>query len=147
MRWTGTDKLRAQLRSLRAAAPLALASALYEESEAFIENVKEHHVPVMDGQLRGSGFVHPPEVLGGANPGYLIRMGFGGAAAPYAWVVHENPRAGKTEGVSPSGRRYKKWAKVGHWKYFERPFLAWQKRLPGLISRRIAMIWRTKGVK
>lgn len=30
-----------------------------------------------------------------------------GFSAVYAWSVHENPRAGKTGGVSPSGKRYK----------------------------------------
>lgn len=42
-----------------------------------------------------------------------------GYSAKYALFVHENPRAGKTGGVSPSGRRYKHWAVVGQYKYLE----------------------------
>lgn len=43
-----------------------------------------------------------------------------GYSASYAATIHENPRAGKTGGVSPSGQRYKKWAKVGGYKFLER---------------------------
>ena len=50
-------------------------------------------------------------------------LGFGGPATPYALAVHENPRAGKTGGVSPSGKRYKHWAEVGQWKFLEIPLL------------------------
>lgn len=141
-RWEGSDVLRKQLAQLQAAAPIALATAAYEECEALITDIKENHVPVMDGQLRGSGFVHLPRPLPGG--GVLIRLGFGGAAAPYAWRVHENPRSGKTGGVSPTGQRYRKWAKVGHWKYFERPFFAFTKGLSARLGKRINALWYHK---
>lgn len=143
-RWSGTDKMRQQLADLQAGAPIALAAAGYEEMETLIADIKEHHVPVDQGPLRGSGFVQLPVPLPGPQPGYRINAGFGGAAAPYAWSVHENPRAGQTGGVSPSGRRYKTWAKVGHWKFFEGPFQEFTKGLNQRIGKRIATIWFRK---
>ena len=71
----------------------------------------------------------PPEVSGTK---VTVAMGYGDAAVAYAAAVHENARAGKTGGTSPSGRRYKHWAAVGSWKYLELPFLAAEK---GMLSR------------
>jgi hypothetical protein len=138
-RWTGTETMRKQIKDLAAIAPGAIALALYEEAEELITDIKENHIPVDQGTLKGSGYVVPPKPLPGG--GYVVRMGFGGAAAPYAWAVHENPRSGKTGGISPSGRRYKTWAKVGAWKYFERPFLTWSAGLNKRVSSRLGKIW------
>ena len=66
-------------------------------------------------------------------------VGYGGASAPYALSVHENPRSGHTGGVSPSGRKYKHWARTGQWKYLETPFKA---RADGLSERIGAIISR-----
>jgi hypothetical protein len=49
---------------------------------------------------------------------YYVAVGY---TVVYATRVHENPRSGRTAGVSPSGRRYKKWSKVGKWKFLEDP--------------------------
>lgn len=48
----------------------------------------------------------------------IVEIGF---SAVYATVTHENPRAGKTGGVSPSGRLYPPgtWAAKGEWKFLE----------------------------
>lgn len=137
---TGLDKLTARLAKFRHAAPAVLAHALYEQAEVFLTYVKDKHVPVMDGPLRASGFVRPPELLPG-----LVRvvLGFGGSACKYAVAVHENPRSGKTGGYSPAGRRYKKWAKVGHWKYLEEPLMRLQARLPALLAARIKREWES----
>lgn len=75
-------------------------------------------VPRRDGVLAGSGTVLPPKFDGKT---VTIEIGYGGAASGYAMSVHENPRSGKTGGVSPRGVRYKKWAAVGQWKYLEQP--------------------------
>lgn len=53
----------------------------------------------------------------------VINGGLGvvvGYSAPFAYFVHENPRAGKTGGVSPSGRRYKHWASVGEYQFLRK---------------------------
>jgi hypothetical protein len=94
---------------------------LFLEGERIIGDSKENYVPVDFGTLRNSGFVEPPKVSGRK---VKVRCGFGGPAAPYALSVHENPRAGKTGGVSPSGRKYQHWAQTGEWKYLEKPFNA-----------------------
>jgi hypothetical protein len=77
-------------------------------------------VPVDTGTLRSSGVVLPAAITGTT---VSVTLGYGGAAAPYARMVHENPRAGKTGGLSPSGMPYKTWAKVGQWKFLEIPFV------------------------
>jgi very-short-patch-repair endonuclease len=46
--------------------------------------------------------------------------------------VHENPRSGKTGGISPSGFPYEHWAQTGEWKYLETPV---KQALPGLNKR------------
>lgn len=106
-----------------------LAQALYEEAELIMGISKEEYVPVMDGTLRATGHVKPPVIAG---PTIEVTLGYGGPAAPYALSVHENPRSGHTEGVSPQGRPYKRWAKVGGWKYLEIPV---SQAMPGLVSR------------
>lgn len=88
-------------------------------------------VPVMDGQLRASGVVLPVEVSGDTH---TLTLGFGGPAAPYAVRTHENPRAGRTGGVSPSGARYRKWAKVGAYKFLEGPMARRGPKVPEAIA-------------
>ena len=48
--------------------------------------------------------------------GFTVDIGY---SAPHAKRTHENPRAGKTRGISPSGRHYHKWATKGQWKWLE----------------------------
>jgi len=94
----------------------AMGAALYQEGNEIIASCVAKHVPVDMGPLASSGYTELPAIKGGD---VSVTVGFGGTAAPYAAAVHENPRAGKTGGRSPSGRPYKHWAKVGHWKYLE----------------------------
>lgn len=83
--------------------------------------------PVVTGNLRGSGYTES----GGTPERPTEAIGF---SAVYALSVHENPRSGKTGGVSPSGREYtagtlpsgrkstrKIWSTVGQWKFLETP--------------------------
>jgi hypothetical protein len=70
-----------------------------------------------------------------------VQAAYGGPAAPYALSVHENPRAGRTLGLSPGAasaltgvaaaltvapgslrRSRKTWAKTGKWRYLVDPF-------------------------
>lgn len=96
----------------------AMVKSAYESFESVMTTSKEEYVPVDSGTLRSTGTVLPPEVSGQSA---TITMGFGGPAAPYALSVHENPRAGKTGGISPSGKPYEHWARTGGWKYLEMP--------------------------
>lgn len=120
----GGEQLIAAMRSLGDQAPKVMAGALYREAEDILTDAKEHYVPVDQGHLRSVGFVEPPEV----GPVTSVDLGFGG---PYALAVHENPRAGHTGGLSPSGRPYKHWATVGEWKFLETP---WKAAAPHMVE-------------
>jgi len=71
-----------------------------------------------------------------------------GYSAVYALRVHENPRAGKTGGVSPSGKRYtsgktesgnkstrRRWAQTGKWKFLEDPVKRDVRKVFNIIAR------------
>lgn len=122
------------LRSRGVDARHALAGALHAEGEAIMRITKREFVPVDTGALRSTGHVQLPRFEGDR---IVVELGYGGPAAPYAHAVHENPRAGKTGGVSPSGKRYKTWAKVGQWKYLEQPFEAARAGLPERLATRM----------
>jgi hypothetical protein len=116
---TGVEDVVRKLRVLREQAPEALGNALFRFAQDQIEKpAKEDYVPVMFGALRSSIQTLPPEVT---TRGASVTVSAGGAAAPYARAVHENPRSGRTGGFSPSGKRYKHYARVGQWKYLETP--------------------------
>jgi len=135
-------------RIVRESLPLAVDKGLTQWGEETMAQAKEN-VPVMDGPLRASGVVLPITRLGDVH---TLRMGFGGNAVKYAARVHENPRAGKTDGwgpkgpqeisfrvikgkVRPIGARRKRWAKVGQFKFLEAPMAQRGPRLPETISR------------
>jgi hypothetical protein len=126
---TGADRVKAAMQALGPKARLTLDAALYQEGERIMTESKAVYVPVDSGTLRASGRVDPPIQEG---PVTLVTLGYGGAAAPYALAVHENPRSGHTGGFSPSGKAYKHWAKVGEWKYLETP---WKAAAAGLLDR------------
>lgn len=117
LKLSGDKQLQAAVKALHDGALPAAQAALYRFADEVIGDSKEHYVPVDDGHLRASGFVRDESGPSVAQ----VSLGFGGAAAPYAIAVHENPRAGKTGGVSPSGSTYKTWARTGEWKYLETP--------------------------
>lgn len=139
VRISGAAGVQAKLRRLGAFAPIALARAINDIAEDVMHDAKDL-TPVRDfgggGVLRRSAFVEL------AQPTDRIRavVGFG---AVYAAPVHENPRAGRTHGVSPSGRRYKYWAKVGQWHFLEEPFVAASRTFRGDVGRRIQAEWRS----
>lgn len=127
----GLEALEKKLRKLGEVGVQEVKRTLYTEAEAIMTKSKAL-VPVVTGALRGSGFVELPKTSGST---LSVTMGYGGPAAKYALIVHENPRAGKTKGVSPSGKKYKRYSKVGQWKYLEQPFNQEAKK----ISRRVAV--------
>lgn len=81
------------------------------------------------------------EVLAGKEPVAVV-----GFSAAYAAFVHENPRAGKTGGVSPKGKQYlapmlpsgKRSAQavfstVGQYKFLEQPLMTEQEKILQII--------------
>lgn len=115
--------------------PGGIARGLTKWGEETMGEIKGNpDVPVMDGQLRGSGVVLPVQVSGDVT---TLTLGFGGPAAPYAIKVHENPRSGKTGGVSPRGAKYRKWAKVGAYKFLEGPMARRGPKVPEAIAAEV----------
>ena len=124
----GAEEVKKALKDLGARAAPAMGEALYSEGNELLYD-SAALVPVDTGNLASSAYLTPPAVGG---DGAFVTVGYGGAAAPYAVVVHENPRSGQTGGLSPSGKKYAHWAATGQWKYLETPFKA---RTAGFASR------------
>lgn len=125
----GLKETQAVLKKLGDVGPILLAESLFKEGERIMGDSKENYVPVDSGNLRSTGHVELPKISGSK---VTVELGYGGPAAAYALAVHENQRAGKTGGVSPQGKPYKTWAKVGQWKYLETPF---KQAVKGMDSR------------
>jgi hypothetical protein len=126
----------------------------------FLRARSQEKVPVVTGNLKNSAFVTWPGGADNTSPSFKgpeaedmteqhsasvgmsrIRTKQGdqpkaevGYSALYAVVVHENPRAGKTGGISPQGKKYTSgltekgnkserivFADSGEWKFLETP--------------------------
>jgi len=85
----GLDKVVNNIKNLTGDIQQNLVGILYQEGEGLISEAKEE-VPVDTGALRASGYVRWPEYQGNT---VTVQVGFGGAAAPYALIVHENLEA------------------------------------------------------
>jgi hypothetical protein len=106
----GGEELRSGLARHAEEAPTALDSALFQEANAIFAK-SQRLVPVRYGHLKGSGVVEGPT-------NGVVLIGYGGPAAPYALIVHED-----LEAAHKPGRQAK---------YLEEPFEA---ALPGLEDR------------
>jgi hypothetical protein len=118
-----------QRMAIAAAQPLerlGVVRTVVSEAEG-VMRASRRLVPVVTNTLRSSGTVEAPVITADE---VSVGMGYGGAAKKYARKVHENPRAGKTGGFSPSGKKYYPrpgipvpYSTVGEWKFLEKPFL------------------------
>ncbi len=105
------------LRKMRKAGQIqaqAMVMAVTIEAELIMTKSKQSFVPVRLGALRGSGFVEPAKRQGRL---VVIRLVYGGTAAPYAIIQHE---------------RLDFKHKVGEAKYLERPM---NQAIPGMAKR------------
>jgi hypothetical protein len=93
--FVGEEKLYAAIDRLNAVMPDRLAQELYREAEEMMTLSKEKYVPVDQGILRSSGFVQQPDIQGSTAS---VLMGFGGPAAAYALIQHENMNYQHTTG-------------------------------------------------
>lgn len=84
-----TVKVKNDISKITNATIKDLQAALYLEAELVMTTAKRDYVPVVTGNLRNSGTVSLPEVKGDT---VQVKIGFGGASAPYAAVVHEYPK-------------------------------------------------------
>ena len=105
-RLNGAETMQRALRKLGKEAPTVLGQALYAEASQIMAQSKLI-VPVDTGALRSSGHVRLPEVVGSK---VVVTLGYGGAAATYAVIVHEKV-----------GARHKSPTRA---KYLEEPFRA-----------------------
>jgi hypothetical protein len=112
----GTKGLAQALDRYGRKAKRALKAALFQEAEGIMTQAKQI-VPVRDGFLKGSGHVRLPQEQSG---GVSIELGFGGPAAPYAVIVHEDLNA---------------FHKVGQAKYLEEPVNQAKPGMSGRIAR------------
>lgn len=144
----GMDRLQRNLAKLGNRAPRAIEKGLFETAQE-ISGAAQEMVPVDTGTLRATAYAVTSSLkeLGSkAEPAERPRktkqiieaiIGFGGPAAPYALAVHENPRSGKTGGVTPGGSVRRFFAAVGQWKYLETPFKFWAPKAPGIITKHV----------
>jgi hypothetical protein len=155
---TGTEAVAAQIREQVQQVPKYVATAMYQEALEIARNAQKL-APRASGNLANSAHVELPKIEGEQIE---VKLGFGGTSGAgnlkegvtnkddvgYALYVHENPRAGKTGGMSPSGVKYPfdKWSRVGQWKYLEHPFLAAAKGMAERIAEKVKG-WQATDVK
>jgi len=84
----GLDKLVQQITRGTQAGP-SLSRAVYAEATTVLNESKKI-VPVDNGFLKNSGKVEPPKI---SPKETSVEVTYGGAAAPYALYVHEDPDA------------------------------------------------------
>lgn len=96
----------------------AAQGALYQFGESVMTEAKVL-CPVDTGNLRASGHVQAPRI---ENGDILVTLGFGGPAASYAIVVHEDLTARHTTGQA---------------KYLELPLLQNAPKLKGFVAAAI----------
>lgn len=109
---TGVEQLQAVLRQFASSAEMA--SAARPEMMRVGAKILKRSVELTPRDR--SGLVNSAN-LQPSNNGLTVTLGYG---TPYARRTHENPRAGRTGGVSPKGQRYKHWAAVGEYKFLEK---------------------------
>lgn len=115
----GVKELQKLLKDAGTDGPKLISGPLFRFAEQHILfPARDVYVPVRFGALQKSLAIGGPDIIGTTVE---VQVGAGNNAVRYALSVHENPRAGKTGGISPSGKKYKAWARTGQWKYLETP--------------------------
>ena len=146
---TGLKEAIATLEQMGPKATMSIGPLLKQCADTRVVAEAKRLVPVATGALKGSIQAREP-VYG--DQVVSVTVGAGGVAAPYALAVHENPRAGKTGGVSPQGKPYARtkkgkptWATTGQWKYLEIPALAAAKDSAQWLARAVRGIMKQWG--
>ena len=116
--WTGLRTVNRQLQAVSGGVVQPVGAGLFQEAETILTISKTDYVPVASGALRASGFVEPPIVAGTQ---VSVTLGFGGTAAPYAVIVHEDLTKRHT---------------VGQAKYLELPLKARLQGMPAVLAFR-----------
>ena len=113
----GEKELVAAMKKAMTLFPKFLGKELYQEGERIMTDSKANYAPVDLGTLRSSGFVQQPVFN---KTSAEVTLGYGGAAASYAVIQHENMSYRHT---------------VGGPKYLERPVLHAKKSMSNRIGK------------
>lgn len=129
---SGAPDVMAQLQRVANRVPGAIEQALRVEAEAVMATAKQL-VPVEVAALKGSGFVSPA-----VRDGNVVRveMAFGGPAAPYAEIQHEDETLNHT-GTHYSSRLRRMYTRTGQAKFLEAPLLDVAPRLASRLALRL----------
>lgn len=103
-----TGNLKASAYTISGSGAIGAGSHPSFKGKKADEMASQHTTVIGEAQGRASREIEP-----------YAEVGF---SAVYAWAVHENPRAGHTGGVSPSGQSYKSYSEVGEYKFLEKAF-------------------------
>jgi hypothetical protein len=125
---TGIKPFREILRRAGLNSGALAASALYQEALRMMA-VSQRQVPVRYGILRSTGHVYPPQQRGAAIE---VTLAYGGPAAPYAWVQHENLDLNHDDPTKA--------------KYLEDPVVAQAQTFSAALARRMAYLWSQNAV-
>ena len=141
MKVTGLNQGLARAELFRRNMKHAVGVALHREAVRIMEE-SQARAPIVSGKLMQSGYVTPPEYLGS-----IVRVGLGYPGIEAA-KLHENPRTGKTAGISPKGKLYAPgtWSKTGEWKFLQNPVMEAMPTMPYRIAAdlRALMVLRMK---
>lgn len=129
---TGSSEVMGKLQRVAARVPGAIEQALRVEAEAVMATAKLL-VPVEVGVLKASGFVSPAERVGST---VRVEVAFGGPAAGYAEVQHENESLVHT-GRHYSSRLRRMYTRRGQAKYLEAPVLDVAPKLAARLAARL----------
>lgn len=127
----GLKGLQARIDAIGRNTPNVVAVALTEEAHVILGDSVTNYVPKDTGHLSATAKVDAARVNARE---VMVDLGYG---ADYALDVHENPRAGQTEGRSPSGKPYPHWARTGEWKYLETPLKTHAPEVAEMLRREI----------
>jgi hypothetical protein len=92
----GAERLQHMLKVGGTQATVATGRALYTVATN-VFNESQAQVPIDTGALRASGIVTKPYIFGNQVE---VKIGYGGAAAPYAVIVHEDLEVNHAVGKS-----------------------------------------------
>lgn len=122
--WNGLDNLTTKLDVSSGDIARAVGQSLMESAQLVMRE-SQRQVPVRDGFLKASATIKDPKF---SNGFVKVTMGYGGAAAKYAWYVHQSPYE-------------KNWTKPGTKSHFlSDPLQAASVEISARLARRIGAI-------
>lgn len=124
---TGVAATRDILQAAKENAGALAATALYQEALLMMADSQEQ-VPVRWGTLRGTGTVYAPTRQGTSIE---VILAYGGPAAEYAWIQHENLALHHSEGEKA--------------KYLEDPVMARARTIDAELAARMSWLFESKG--